>query len=154
MISIVVAEPIDVLDAGEVADFGGGQTAHGCRCSAARAHRLTSVASDLVIREANVPQCRAEEFHEVTVIHVSSCIDAAVCGDRRKDKASLESALSNEARVVDATEFRVRRNGDVEHVATVLVVLSPVEVESNVKRKNVAKAVIPAAPAEIVVTEK
>ena len=56
--------------------------------------------------------------------------------------------------MVDATEFRVRRNGDVEHVATVLVVLSPIEEESNVKRKDVALAVVPAAPAEIVVTEK
>ena len=59
-----------------------------------------------------------------------------------------------EARVVDATEFRVRRNGDVEHVATELAVLSPVEVESKVKRIDVAIAVVPAAPAEIVVTEK
>ena len=154
MISVVVAEPIDVLDAGEMADFGGGQTAHGCRCSAARAHRLTSVTSGLAIRKADVSQGGAEESNEVTVIHVSSCVDAAACGNRRKDKASLESALSKEACVVDATELRVRRNSDVEHVATVLVVLSPVEVESNVKRENVAKAVVPAAPAEIIVTEK
>ena len=54
MISVVVAEPIDVIDAGEMADFGGGQTAHGCRCSAARAHRLTSVTSGLAIRKADV----------------------------------------------------------------------------------------------------
>ncbi len=52
MISVVVAEPIDVIDAGEMADFGGGQTAHGCRCSAARAHRLTSITSGLAIRKA------------------------------------------------------------------------------------------------------
>ena len=56
--------------------------------------------------------------------------------------------------MVDATDFGVQRNSDVEHVAAVLVVLSPVEVESNVKRKDVTIAVVPAAPAEIVVTEK
>ena len=56
--------------------------------------------------------------------------------------------------MVDATDFGVQRNSDVEHVAAVLVILPPVEVESNVKRKDVTIAVVPAAPAEIIVTEK
>ena len=46
------------------------------------------------------------------------------------------------------------RSGVLQHVAAVLVVLPPVEVESNVKRKDAEIAIIPAAPSEVVVTKK
>ena len=80
MISVIVAEPIDI-DAGEMADFGGGQADHGRSYSAAQAHRLTSVMSGLAIRKADVCQCRAEKPNEVAIMHGAICVDSAARGD-------------------------------------------------------------------------
>ena len=54
MISIVVAEPIDVLDAGEVADFGRGGAANSRGRRAPRSHGLASEPPRVMLQDADV----------------------------------------------------------------------------------------------------
>ena len=50
MVTIVVAEPVDVLDAGEVADFGRGEAANSRGRRAPRAQKKMSAARPLHLK--------------------------------------------------------------------------------------------------------
>ena len=54
VVTIVVAEPVDVLDAGEVANFGRGEAANSRGRRAPRAHGLASEPPRVMLRDADV----------------------------------------------------------------------------------------------------
>ena len=54
MVTIVVAVPVDVLDAGEVADFGRGEAANSRGRRAPRSHGLASEPPRVMLQDADV----------------------------------------------------------------------------------------------------
>ena len=54
MVTMVVAEPVDVLDAGEVADFGRGEAANSRGRRAPRSHGLASEPPRVMLQDADV----------------------------------------------------------------------------------------------------